>query len=188
MINLKKACLLASVGVMLAPAAFAMNNTQAVVHDARGNVVMNTFNNCVYTKWDSSVDECAGKVSLRHLSKAQRTVYFDFNKSTLNKGEKAKLDSLSKLIVSSKEVENVDIVGFADMIGKDDYNMALSKKRANTVKSYLASKGLKTRKTRVQGLGETASVTKCDPNMARKDLIACLAEDRRVEIELNFIK
>lgn len=193
MMNFKKACLVATAFVMIAPAAFAGMHSSAndVVKTKTGNIVMNTFNNCVITKWESAGDECKGEkraTDLRKLSKDQRTVYFDFNKSTLNKNEKAKLDDLSKLIVASKEVESVDIVGYADMIGKAGYNSALSKKRANTVKSYLTSKGLKTRKTRVEGLGATKSVTKCDQSMARKDLIACLAADRRVEIELNFVK
>lgn len=189
MINLKKASMLAVVGAVLVPAsaAFAAEYND-VVHDARGNVVTSTNGNCVETKWVSARNECAYGLKrgiLGRLTKEQRTVYFDFNKSTLNAKEKTKLAEVSKIIVDSKEVESVDIVGYADMIGKDSYNKKLSTRRAQTVKSYLASKGLKTRKIRVEGLGETNSVTKCDPNLERKELIACLAADRRVEIELN---
>ena len=190
MINLKKVSLLAVVGAMLVPAAYAAeSNFQDVVHDVRGNVVTSTNGNCVLTRWESKTDACVGgavKGDIRsRLTKEQRTVYFDFNKSTLNAKEKAKLDSLSKIIIESKQVENVDIVGYADMIGKPSYNKKLSMKRAQTVKSYLAAKGLKTRNVHVEGLGEANSVTKCDANQDRAALIACLAADRRVEIELN---
>jgi OOP family OmpA-OmpF porin len=189
MINLKKASLLAAVGMMLAPAAFADTNFHDVVHDTRGNVVTSTNGNCVITKWESNRDECNGKIVHKdirsRLTKEQRTVYFDFNKSTLNNKEKTKLQEVSKIIVDSKEVESVDIVGYADMIGKSSYNKKLSTKRAQTVKSFLAAKGLKTRNVRVEGLGEANSVTHCDSKMERKALIACLAADRRVEIELN---
>ncbi len=190
MINLKKACMLATVGALLAPAAVlaAHNHAHDVVKDARGNVVHNTFGNCVITKWESATDECTGADIRARISKEQRTVYFDFNKSTLNAKEKTKLDDLARIISGSKEVQSVDIVGFADMIGTSGYNKQLSMRRANTVKSYLASKGMKTRKTRVEAMGEKMSVTKCDPNMARDELIACLAADRRVEIELNVAK
>jgi len=189
MINIKKASLLAAVGVMLVPAAsFAAGASyHDVVHDARGNVVLSTNGNCVETQWESKKNDCVGKgrgISSR-LSKEQRTVYFDFNKSTLNAKEKAKLTEVSKIIVESKEVSSVDIVGYADMIGKSSYNKRLSTKRAQTVKSYLSTKGLKTRNVRVEGLGESNSVTHCDDKMERKELIACLAADRRVEIELN---
>ena len=91
------------------------------------------------------------------------------------------------MILDSKEVESVDIVGYADEIGKNSYNKKLSIRRAETVKAYLAAKGLKTRHVRVEGLGATNSVTHCDSKMPRKELIACLAPDRRVEIELNLI-
>lgn len=188
MINLKKASLMAAVGVMLAPAAFAATASyHDVVHDARGNIVLSTNGNCVETQWESRTNACTGKgKDIRsRLSKEERTVYFDFNKSTLNQKEKAKLGEVSKIILDSKEVSSVDIVGYADMIGKSSYNKRLSTKRAQTVKSYLATKGLKTRNVRVEGLGEANSVTHCDPKMARNELIACLAADRRVEIELN---
>ncbi len=190
MINIKKAMLLATVGVMLVPAASfaAATSYHDVVKDARGNVVVSTNGNCVITRWEGATDECGGKKRgiASRLTKEERTVYFDFNKSTLNAKEKAKLDEVSKIIVDSKEVSSVDIVGYADMIGKSSYNKKLSSKRASTVKSFLATRGLKTKNVRVEGLGATNSVTKCDDKMERKALIACLAADRRVEIELNL--
>jgi len=191
MINIKKASLLAAVGAMLIPAAAfsaAVSSYHDVVKDARGNVVVSTNGNCVETQWTSATNQCIGG-KIRHisdrLSKEQRTVYFDFNKSTLNATEKAKLDEVSKIIIDSKEVESVDIVGYADQIGKSSYNKKLSEHRAYTVKKYLAVKGLKTRNVRVEGLGATNSVTHCDAKLDRAALIACLAADRRVEIELN---
>lgn len=189
MINIKKASLLAAFGVMLIPAAvFATvetSATQDVVRDARGDVVLNTHGNCVVTKWDSGSDECGGRDILSRLSREERTVYFDFNRSTLNSKEKAKLDEIAKIILDSNEVENVDIIGFADKIGNPSYNKVLSKRRAEAVKAYLAKKGLKTKNIVVEGAGETKSLTKCDSVTERKDLISCLAADRRVEIKLN---
>lgn len=185
--NFKKACLAATACVMFAPAAFA-GVYQDVVKDSHGNVVMNSFNNCVLTKWDSASNECTGsKADLRRLDKEMRTVYFDFNKSTINSKEKAKLDSLSKLVKAAKDVESLDVVGYADQIGDDGYNKRLSTRRAENVKAYLAAKGLKTRKVRVEGMGEAKPVTNCN-HSDRKAQIACLAEDRRVEIEFNFVK
>lgn len=185
--NFKKACLAATACVMFAPAAFA-GVYQDVVKDSNGHVVMNTFNNCVVTKWESNVNECSGsRADLHKLDKEMRTVYFDFNKSTLNSKEKAKLDELSKLVKGAKDVESLDVVGYADKIGNDGYNKRLSTRRAENVKAYLSAKGLKTRKVRVEGMGESKPVTNCN-HADRKQQIACLAEDRRVEIEFNFIK
>lgn len=195
MITIKQASILAAVGVMLAPVAVfaADQDLRNVVKDARGNVVTSTDGNCVRSQWANGVDECNGSKVARHdirsrLSKEDRTVYFDFNKSTLNAHEKAKLDDVSKIILDSKEVESVDIVGYTDEIGKSSYNKRLSQHRAATVKSYLAAKGLKTKNVRVEGLGEANSVTHCDNKLPHKELISCLAADRRVEIELNVTK
>jgi OOP family OmpA-OmpF porin len=194
MMNIKKASLLAAFGVMLVPAAvFAAPVAQDVVKDARGNVVMNTHNNCVVTKWTSATDECgrAGmnkKDILSRLSTEERTVYFDFNKSTLNTGEKAKLDEISSIILASKEVDSVDIIGYADKMGNPSYNKVLSKRRAESVKKYLATKGLRTNNVSVQGMGENNSVTNCSTITERSALISCLAADRRVEIQLNMMQ
>lgn len=188
MMNFKKVSLLAAVSAMLSTAAFAGNGTDYhdVVRDTGGKVVHSTNGNCVITRWENAVNECTGHGDIRsRLTIEQRTVYFDFNKSTLNAKEKKKLDEVSQIILDSHEVESVDIVGYADMIGKASYNKRLSTKRAQTVKSYLATKGLKTRNVNVRGLGESHSVTHCDEKLARADLINCLAADRRVEIELN---
>jgi outer membrane protein OmpA-like peptidoglycan-associated protein len=184
---------LAVIGVMIAPAAFA-DGFQRVVPNTHGNISRNTFNNCVVSTFTSPNDECTGqlgKPDIYNLSKEWRNVYFDFNRSTLNVKEKAKLDQLSQVILDSKEVQNVDLTGYADVVGNASYNKRLSMKRAQTVKSYLAKKGLKTRKVKIEGLGESTPVTNCgyaDGTKATAEQIACLAEDRRVEIKLNFIK
>jgi len=183
--TLKKASLLATVGLILAPAAFAAEGFQNVVKDTNGHVVKNTFNNCVVSDFTSANNECTGEMG---ISKELLNVYFDFNKSTLNAKEKAKLDKLSKLIKAAKKVESVDIAGYADSIGKSGYNKKLSEKRAASVKAYLAKKGLKTRKITVEAHGDSAPVTTCDSTLAKPELIICLAEDRRVEIKLNVKK
>lgn len=188
--NIKMVSMLASVSMMLAtPALAGHGHYHDVVKNTYGNIAHSTNGNCVYTRWQSDTDECIGRHDIRaRLSIEQRTVYFDFNKSTLNSREKMKLDEVSKIIVDSHEVESVDIVGYADMIGKPSYNKKLSDRRARTVKSYLAARGLRTRNVSVQGLGETNSKTSCSESLNRNELINCLAADRRVEIKLNVKK
>src|SRR5262249_37428901 len=127
--------------------------------DARGNVVTSTDGNCVITQWEARSNECGHMMA--RLSKEQRTVYFDFNKSTLNAKEKVKLDEVASILKGSKEVESVDIVGYADKIGTSSYNKRLSMPRAETVKSYLSSKGLKTRRVRVEAMGDSKPITNC---------------------------
>ena len=173
--KLVKATVVAAAGaLMLAGAAQA--GPRDVVKDERANVVVNTFGNCVRTKWQSRSDECFAE---------SYVVYFDFNSSRLTPAARAKLDSLVDVIKNSETVSNVNIVGYADMIGSNDYNYRLSQRRANSVKNYLASKGYyNTAATEVRAQGESAPVSNCD-GVTGNELRACLWRDRRVEIELN---
>ena len=190
MITLKKTSMLATVGLLLASSAFAADGFKQVVRDTNGGIVHDTNGGCVLSQWDSKNNECTGekaKSNIEEITKELRTVYFDFNKSTLNAKEKAKLDKVAKLIKDSKAVESVDISGYADTIGKTSYNKKLSAARAASVKAYLANKGLKTHKVTVEAFGDQHPLAKCDPALARKEMIVCLAEDRRVEIKLNLL-
>lgn len=151
-----------------------------VVKDTNGHVVKNTWNNCVHTKWVSGQNGCTD------MGIEARTVYFDFDSARLTPAAMAKLDSLVDIITSSTQVDSVSIIGYADMIGSPQYNSRLSQRRAESVRSYLASKGyFNTAKTEVRALGESAPVSNC-AGVKGNELKACLWRDRRVEVELNF--
>jgi len=165
---------------MASAAVAGMGDMKKVVKDERGNVVVNTFNNCVITKWTADYNECTD------ASREARTVYFDFDRSTLTPAAKAKLDSLVDIIKNSAAVDSVTIVGYADRIGSNDYNYRLSQRRAKSVQNYLASRGYyDTRSTEVRSFGESRPVSNCE-GVTGKELRACLWRDRRVEIELNY--
>jgi len=55
-------------------------------------------------------------------------------------------------------------------------------RRASAVRDYLASKGVSGDKIQAIGMGEKQPVVQCDQKN-RKELIACLAPNRRVEVE-----
>lgn len=189
MITLRKISFAALIALAMAPAAYAVDGYQDRAQDKEGRPIMDARGNCVLTKWEVNQDPCNPEAPRLVLSKAERTVYFDFNKSTIKASEKPKLDSLIRAIRNSKQVKDVDIVGYTDSIGTDSYNNRLSTKRAQAVKAYLQRYGaIKTRNIDLRGLGESGQVSNCDPNLSRAEAIACKAEDRRVEIELNYMK
>lgn len=174
--QLVKATMVAAASAMVLAGA-AQAAPKDVVKDERANVVVNTFGNCVRTKWDAAYDGCTASEA--------RTVYFDFNSARLTPAAKAKLDSLVDIIKNSTTVESVSIIGYADMIGSSDYNYGLSKRRAKAVQRYLASKGYHdTANTDIRSFGEDAPVSNCE-GVTGNELRACLWRDRRVEIELN---
>ena len=118
-------------------------------------------------------------------------VLFDLNKSTLKPAGKAELDKLSADLknIATKD-KTIKVVGHADRLGSAAYNQKLSESRAKTVASYLSAKGVNGAKVVTEGKGKTAPVTgkKCDKVKPKSKLVACLAPDRRVEIEVSGTK
>jgi outer membrane protein OmpA-like peptidoglycan-associated protein len=67
-------------------------------------------------------------------------ILFDFNKSTINPNAIPSLIKLARLIRQSNS-NTVQVNGFTDAIGTDEYNIDLSKRRSDTVKNWLVNKG-----------------------------------------------
>ena len=70
----------------------------------------------------------------------------------------------------------MEIGGHTDSTGEDAYNMGLSQRRAESVRSYLVSKGVKASRLEAKGYGETKPVASNDTNEGR-------AKNRRVELK-----
>jgi OmpA-OmpF porin, OOP family len=114
----------------------------------------------------------------------QADTLFDFDKAVLKPAGKEKLDDLASKI-GALNLEVVVATGYTDRIGSDAYNNRLSLRRAQAVKAYLVSKGIEANRIYTEGKGKRDPVTggKCTQKN-RKQLIACLAPDRRVEVEV----
>ena len=112
---------------------------------------------------------------------------FDFDKAVLKPEGKAAIDSeiISKL-AQVQRLELVLVTGHTDRIGTQAYNQKLSERRADAVRDYLVSKGVPRDKIETLGMGKTQPVpgVVCDMK-AMKELIACLAPNRRVEVEVK---
>lgn len=164
-----------------------VTSTVLAVRDARGQAVRSTNGNCVITRWEGNDGVCEG--THREIALEDRTVYFEFNDSTLTEAAKAKLDSLLGILKSDKEIQSVSIVGYADRIGSKSYNQALSKKRALSVKEYLAANGYNNASvTKTRWVGKTKPSAQCTGKLAHNELVSCLSPDRKVEVEVNYVK
>ncbi|WP_314866863.1 porin OmpA [Aggregatibacter kilianii] len=116
-------------------------------------------------------------------------VTFAFGKANLKPQAQSVLDGIYGEIAQVKSAD-VKVAGYTDRIGSDAYNQKLSQKRAETVANYLVAKGVSQNAISATGYGKANPVTgnKCDAVKGRKALIACLADDRRVEIAVNGTK
>ena len=85
-----------------------------------------------------------------------------------------------------QKLELVLVTGHTDRIGTQQYNQKLSERRADAVRDYLVSKGVPSDKIETLGMGKTQPVPGVVCNQkALKELIACLAPNRRVEVEVK---
>jgi OOP family OmpA-OmpF porin len=115
---------------------------------------------------------------------------FDFDKAVLKPEGKTAIDTevLSKL-ANVSQLELILVTGHTDRIGTQAYNQKLSERRADAVRNYLVSKGVAKDKIETLGMGKTQPVPGVVCNQPypkeRKALIACLAPNRRVEVEVK---
>ncbi|MFZ1871849.1 MAG: porin OmpA [Chania sp.] len=120
-------------------------------------------------------------------------VLFNFGKSTLKPEGQHALDELYTQLSSLDPKDgSVVVVGFTDAVGSAESNLRLSEQRARSVVDYLVSKGIPADKITARGMGKANPVTgdTCGYRSGRATpaQIACLAPDRRVEIEVKGIK
>ncbi len=118
----------------------------------------------------------------------QNDQVFVFNKADLTAAAKARLekDVIGRLLTCAT-VEAVIIEGHTDRLGSQQYNQKLSERRAESVKRYLVSRGTDAAKVETLGMGKTVQTKSCPDvkNQSRKELIACLAPNRRAIISIK---
>lgn len=159
----------------------APNCSDCSKRDTDGDGVNDCNDKCPDTKKGVKVNkqgcEIIGDVTL------SAEVLFGFNQYNLTPAGKAALDDVAARVQASPGDEVLEIAGFTDPFGSDSFNMGLSQRRANTVASYLASKGIKQANMKAVGRGETnLVVTNCSTKRSPES-IKCNAPNRRVEIK-----
>jgi len=168
-----------------------------IAYDAGGSVVKDGYGDCVRTTWpDGQVPlDCGGKVVQKapppRVEIVERAVeapiapskkinlgsaLFDTNKYVLKKDGRRALDRAVREIRSTPDVQRILVVGHTDNVGGSVKNDILSRRRAETVKNYLQSKGL--RNITADGRGASEPVSSNATAVGRR-------ENRRVEIVLN---
>ncbi len=103
------------------------------------------------------------------------------------------LAKLAKSIQSDlPNIDSIKIIGHADRLGNDDINTPLSLARANTIRDSLmatfASQGIQPGRFAIEtsGMGASQPVKLC-PGNPTVAVIACLQDNRRVEIEVTGV-
>ena len=117
------------------------------------------------------------------------TVLFAYDRSEVRPSEVSALDGFAAKL-KGRSFDRLEIVGHADRIGSDKYNLALSRRRAEAVRDYLAGKGVEATRVRADAAGEAQALTgdSCKSmgpaNRKNRKLVECLQPDRRAELRL----
>lgn len=108
------------------------------------------------------------------------SVYFETAKFNL---EEAKADEVLNFVkaIDTTRIESIQIFGYTDDRGKDDYNYKLSVNRANTVRSMLIAKGIKNKIiVTIEGRGRILIEDDID------NVSEVRSKNRRVDVVANF--
>ena len=84
-------------------------------------------------------------------------VLFDTARYTLKPGAREKLAKVAGIILGHPGLR-IEVEGYTDSVGGDEYNLKLSENRANAVREYLISQGIKFEAISAKGFGKANPV------------------------------
>lgn len=138
--------------------------------DSDGDGVPDNLDRCPGTPMGFKVDR-DGCIIEQTVS--LRSINFEFNQDRLTEPSKETLDKVA-MAMKGQPALTVTIGGHTDSLGADAYNMKLSQRRANAVRSYLISTGVPAGNLVAKGYGESTPVADNDSEEGR-------TQNRRVE-------
>ena len=102
---------------------------------------------------------------------------FDFNRDTVKSQFVGTLRDPGG-VLRTYDQTTVDVIGHADSVGPDDYNLDLSQRRADNVASLLQSGGVQSVRILKEGHGEREPIASNETDSGR-------AQNRRVEVYIS---
>jgi outer membrane protein OmpA-like peptidoglycan-associated protein len=84
-------------------------------------------------------------------------ILFDFDKSTLRPASQEQIRKFAEALKKYEDTE-IFVAGHTDATGTEDYNLTLSRQRAESVANYLEGLGVSRTRFTISGLGETQPI------------------------------
>jgi OmpA-OmpF porin, OOP family len=92
------------------------------------------------------------------IKDAYDNLLFDFGKATIKESSFPFLDELAQALIDNPTY-GIDIIGHTDNVGSATANLKLSQDRANSVRTYLISKGIDGIRLQAIGKGMTEPIS-----------------------------
>src|SRR5262249_21631702 len=106
-----------------------------------------------------------------------QTVTFDLNKANLSNQAKSTLDMVAGGLSGQRTGYMLELQGYTDSTGSEQYNIGLSQRRAESVQRYLVSKNIPLFRVSIVGLGKDNPIADNKTSQGR-------AQNRRVEVRV----
>jgi general secretion pathway protein A len=118
----------------------------------------------------------AKRLAANPFAQGRVIIFFPYNSNELTEEALEALDKIAAFLKTDPRMK-VSIMGYTDAVGTITYNLSVSQFRANSIKSYLAGKGVDPENLIAVGLGPKNPI-------ASNDTLEGRQQNRRVEIEL----
>jgi len=118
------------------------------------------------------------KEDVKKITQIASKIFFETNSDKLKVASLVQLDELAE-ILKRYEAAKLVIEGHTDSQGEDAYNMTLSQKRTESVKTYLMGKGIMESRLTATGFGETNPIADNKTSIGK-------AKNRRVELKTSY--
>lgn len=105
-------------------------------------------------------------------------VFFETDSTELTPQSRATLDKQAQWLTTYSQYGQFTVEGHADERGTREYNIALGARRAQTVRDYLAARGIQANRMRTISFGKERPVAVCND-------ISCWSQNRRAVTLLN---
>jgi outer membrane protein OmpA-like peptidoglycan-associated protein len=119
----------------------------------------------------------ATRETARGLIVNMSDVLFDTGHYTLKPDAREKLAKVSGILLAYPNLQ-LQVEGYTDNVGSDDYNQKLSEQRAGAVRDYLTSQGVTQTNISAVGYGKSDPIADNSTNQGR-------AENRRVQLVVS---
>jgi OOP family OmpA-OmpF porin len=192
--------------VGLGMASALSHGAPGYVDNSEGSVVRTGSGDCLHTqRWSvpNAIAECDPEIVAARDKKEvavaaveivlnpvrlEADALFAFDSDELTPDGARILDDLvANLIAADLQEQKIQITGYADRIGEEQYNLELSQRRAAAVRDYLVSKGVAPGYIEAQGLGTANPLVECEGERGAA-LVDCLAPNRRTEVEFSAME
>lgn len=108
-----------------------------------------------------------------------KNIYYDFDKSFIRDDAKPDLDLVVQIMQDNADII-VELGSHTDARGNDEYNIALSQRRADAAVKYIIDKGIDKTRIVAKGFGETIHLNDC------KNGVECSDEEHQLNRRTEF--